>query len=182
MSDLPAGLLAHRSMCFSTFPVLKPVANEKSTLCLQLRGQLRIHNKVQPLPLTGFPFHPYWKPTSNFSCNCLTLSTDKITAAGQSCSSPNGMCSKTASEEPSSAVKAWHGAFQFSCPACPPSPFDHLPPVTSRNVPVIKEASSLASQRMALATSSGWPPLPIGMVSFTRSTRPGSPPLACISV
>jgi len=58
----------------------------------------------------------------------------------------------------------------------------HFPPVTSRNVPVTNDASPLASHRMARATSSGWPPRPIGMESLTRSTRPGSPPLACMSV
>ena len=31
----------------------------------------------------------------------------------------------------------------------------HLPPVTSRNVPVTKDASALASHRIARATSSG---------------------------
>ena len=34
-------------------------------------------------------------------------------------------------------------------------PVAHLPPVTSRNVPVMKEASVLASHRIARATSSG---------------------------
>lgn len=36
-----------------------------------------------------------------------------------------------------------------------PRPVAHLPPVTSRNVPVMKEASALASHRIARATSSG---------------------------
>ena len=50
------------------------------------------------------------------------------------------------------------------------------------NVPVEYDASSDSSQRMARATSSGSPPRFIGTVGFTRSTRPGSPPLAWISV
>lgn len=61
-------------------------------------------------------------------------------------------------------------------------PFAYLPPMTSRNVPVTKEASALASHKIARATSSGWPPRPMGIESLTRSTRAGSPPLACISV
>lgn len=67
--------------------------------------------------------------------------------------------------------------------ACPsPRSDPHLPPVTSRKVPVTNDASALASQRMARATSSGWPPRPIGIESLTRSTLPGSPPSACMSV
>ena len=58
----------------------------------------------------------------------------------------------------------------------------YLPPVTSMNVPVLNDASSESSQRMACATSSAWPPRFSGTNALTRSTRFGSPPLACISV
>ena len=58
----------------------------------------------------------------------------------------------------------------------------YLPPVTSMNDPVVKDGSSESSQRMARATSSGVPPRFIGTDPLTRSTRFGSPPLACISV
>ena len=55
-------------------------------------------------------------------------------------------------------------------------------PVTSMNDPVVYEASAESSHRMAWATSSGLPPRCIGTSDLSRSTRPGSPPLACISV
>jgi len=58
----------------------------------------------------------------------------------------------------------------------------YLPPVTSMKAPVVNDAWSDNSQRMARATSSGSPPRFIGTKALTRSTRPGSPPLACISV
>ena len=58
----------------------------------------------------------------------------------------------------------------------------HFPPLTLTKAPVTNDALSLNNQTMASATSSGWPPRPIGMVLFRRSTRPGSPPLACMSV
>ena len=58
----------------------------------------------------------------------------------------------------------------------------YLPPATSMNEPVVKTASSDSSHRMARATSSAVPPRFIGTNAFTRSTRFGSPPLACISV
>ena len=58
----------------------------------------------------------------------------------------------------------------------------HLPPVTSMKLPVVNDASRERSHRMARATSSALPPRFIGTNSLTRSTRPGSPPLACISV
>ena len=50
------------------------------------------------------------------------------------------------------------------------------------NVPVLYDDSGESSQRIAWATSSGWPPRFIGTAFFTRSTRPGSPPEAWISV
>ena len=56
------------------------------------------------------------------------------------------------------------------------------PPVTSRNEPVVKADSSDSSHSTACATSSGCPPRRIGTNAFTRSTRSGSPPLACIPV
>ena len=52
-------------------------------------------------------------------------------------------------------------------------PDAYLPPVTSRNVPVMKDASSLASHKIARATSSGWSPLPMGIESLTRSGMQG---------
>src|SRR5690606_18313674 len=58
----------------------------------------------------------------------------------------------------------------------------YRPPARSRNAPVVYEASSERSQRMARATSSAVPPRRIGMAGRSRSIRPGSPPLAWISV
>ena len=55
---------------------------------------------------------------------------------------------------------------------------NYFPPATSMNAPVVYEASSDRSQRMAAATSRGLPPRFIGTSSLTRSTRLGSPPLA----
>ena len=56
------------------------------------------------------------------------------------------------------------------------------PTAKSIKVPVAYDASSDSSQMIAFATSSGCPPRFIGRDSFMRSTRPGSPPSACISV
>ena len=53
----------------------------------------------------------------------------------------------------------------------------YRPPETSRIDPVVYEASSDSSHRMARATSSGVPPRFMGTAVLTRSTRPGSPPL-----
>ena len=50
------------------------------------------------------------------------------------------------------------------------------------NAPVVNDASSDSSQRIACATSSGDPPRLIGTDALTRSTRLGSPPLAWIPV
>src|SRR5262249_43811043 len=58
----------------------------------------------------------------------------------------------------------------------------HKPPAGSMKLPVTKHAFSLASDRMASATSLGYPPRCKGILGFNRSTRPGSPPDACISV
>ncbi len=52
------------------------------------------------------------------------------------------------------------------------------PPATSTNVPVLYDASSDSSHRMARATSTARPPRRIGSVGARRSTRPGSPPSA----
>lgn len=73
-------------------------------------------------------------------------------------------------------------ATQFPAEVHGSDPMGYLPPVVSRNAPVTKDASELASHKIARATSSACPPRPIGMLSFKRSTRSGSPPLACISV
>ena len=59
---------------------------------------------------------------------------------------------------------------------------DYRPPVTSRIAPVTYEASSESSHRIATATSSGFPPRFMGTRALSRSTRSGSPPLACRSV
>src|SRR3954469_17598926 len=56
------------------------------------------------------------------------------------------------------------------------------PPVTSMKMPVLYDDSVDISQRIASATSSGRPPRFIGTESLTRSTRPGSPPEAWMSV
>src|SRR2546430_16635429 len=53
---------------------------------------------------------------------------------------------------------------------------NYRPPDTSRMAPVTYEASPESSHRIAAATSSGWPPLCIGVSFFTLSTRSGSPP------
>ena len=54
----------------------------------------------------------------------------------------------------------------------------YRPPATSRQAPVIYDASSDNNQSIAWATSSTCPPRCIGTEAFTRSTRCGSPPLA----
>src|SRR5690606_26487652 len=56
------------------------------------------------------------------------------------------------------------------------------PPLTVMVVPVEYEASSDSSQRMALATSSAVPARGMGNCAAMRSTRPGSPVEAWISV
>jgi hypothetical protein len=58
----------------------------------------------------------------------------------------------------------------------------YRPPDTSMNVPVAYDASSDSRKRIARATSSGLPPRCIGTAPLIRSTRPGSPPLAWMSV
>ena len=58
----------------------------------------------------------------------------------------------------------------------------YRPPATSMNVPVEYDASSDSSHRIARATSIASPPRCIGSVGPRRSTRPGSPPSAWISV
>ncbi len=58
----------------------------------------------------------------------------------------------------------------------------YRPPLTSMNPPVVNDASGDSSQIIACATSSTVPPRFIGTNALTRSTRFGSPPLACISV
>jgi hypothetical protein len=55
----------------------------------------------------------------------------------------------------------------------------YRPPATSRIAPVTYDASLDNSQRIAEATSSGWPPLCMGTCVLKRSTRAGSPPFAC---
>src|SRR5690606_33751382 len=56
------------------------------------------------------------------------------------------------------------------------------PPVTSMVVPVVYEASSDSSQRIARATSSAVPARGIGRLEAMRAARSGSPPEAWISV
>src|SRR6185369_4121149 len=54
----------------------------------------------------------------------------------------------------------------------------HRPPETSRSAPVVYDASSESSHRIAFAISCGSPPRCMGTKLFTRSMRFGSPPLA----
>lgn len=61
-------------------------------------------------------------------------------------------------------------------------PCGYIPPVTSRNEPVVHEASSDNNHKIAWATSITCPPRFIGINALTRSIRFGSPPLAWISV
>jgi catechol 2,3-dioxygenase-like lactoylglutathione lyase family enzyme len=60
--------------------------------------------------------------------------------------------------------------------------YRYRPPETSMKLPVVYDAASDSSQSMTSATSSGAPPRCRGTSPLRRSTRPGSPPLPCMSV